>query len=337
VPQGGAGIAGIAPEPLTSDPIAELVPLLDLAEIQPRLTSLAQRLHHVLEQIEAALPESSVRLCCIESADAANLENGAIRVVGAAELDGVPHFRAALRTGSIQFATSAPEGADASAGEIAAAVPIHLEGQPWGVLQVSWAAGLDRSLGGIARLLEPIGRLLELAIRNQTTLEKLVFIDPLTGAYNRAFYERQVALEIERAHRTDRKFALLVVDVDDFKAINDRYGHRAGDQVLAQLAQEVRSRMRKIDLLFRYGGEEFVVLLPGGEPEDAKRTAERLRQFVSEMQLDIEGAPQDLRVTVSVGTAVYPDQARTQSGIFKVADEAMYRAKRQGKNCVVMA
>lgn len=186
-------------------------------------------------------------------------------------------------------------------------------------------------------LVRSIATLVELAIQNQRTMENLVFIDPLTGVYNRGFYDRQVSLEIERAHRTHRKFGLLVLDVDDFKQINDKYGHRAGDQVLSQLAKELQSKMRKIDLLFRYGGEEFVVLLPGAEQEETERTGERLRRIIDEMTVTLEGESATLPVTISVGAAVFPDQSRTQSGIFKAADEAMYRAKKQGKNRVAFS
>jgi diguanylate cyclase (GGDEF)-like protein len=92
--------------------------------------------------------------------------------------------------------------------------------------------------------------------------------------------------------------------------------------------------MRKIDLMFRYGGEEFVLLLPGADLDEAQRTAERLRLVVSEQRFLPEGAPSPLRVTVSVGGAVYPDQSRTKTGIFSAADTALYRAKQAGKNRV---
>ena len=209
---------------------------------------------------------------------------------------------------------------------------LYVGGTPWGLLRVTWERGSVASLPELARLLNPLARLVAVAIQNQTMLEKLVFVDPLTGVYNRAFYDRQVTLEIERANRTNQKLALLVMDIDDFKPINDQYGHRAGDQVLSQLAREVRARMRKIDLMFRYGGEEFVLLLPGADLEEAQRTAERLRAVVAEQRYVPESAPAPLRVTVSVGGAVYPDQSRTKTGLFNAADAALYRAKGEGKN-----
>ena len=310
-------------------------PMLQLVGVEPQLASLSERLRRILNQVGELLPGTRVRLLHLESATDAELGNGPVQILRQQELQAAPHYREALRQNAMQFATTAPPGTAPAQGEVAAAMPLRPGGVPWGILEVTWPQGGSAELRAQAPLLPAVARLVELAIQNQTTLEKLVFLDPLTGVYNRAFYERQVALEMERAHRTGRKFALLVLDVDDFKAINDRHGHRAGDQVLARLAFEVRARMRKIDLIFRYGGEEFVLLLPGAEQLEARRTAERLRTVVNSVRFGVEGVPQPLHVTVSIGVAIYPDDARTASGLFKHADAALYRAKEQGKNRVV--
>jgi diguanylate cyclase (GGDEF)-like protein len=308
--------------------------LLELASIEPQLEPYGDRLRRVVAQLESALPGATVKLLCLDPEAADAVGNGAVEVLERAAAEEVPHYREALRRGETQFATSAPVGADPATGRIAAAVPVYVTGEPWGLMRVTWEQGSIASVPELARLLAPLARLVAVAVQNQTMLEKLVFVDPLTGVYNRAFYDRQVTLEIERANRTNQKFALLVMDVDDFKPINDRYGHRAGDHVLSQLAREVRGRMRKIDLMFRYGGEEFVLLLPGADLEEAQRTAERLRLIVSEQRFLLEGAPHPLRVSVSIGGAVYPDQSRTKTGIFNAADQALYRAKHEGKNRV---
>lgn len=313
----------------------QLEPFLELASVEAQLEPFGDRLRRIVAQVEASLPGAQVRLLCLDRETVESIGNGCVEVLDKAAADEVPHYREALRVGETQFATSAPVGADPASGRIAAAVPVYVSGEPWGLLRVTWEQGSIASVPELARLLAPLARLVAVAIQNQSMLEKLVFVDPLTGVYNRAFYDRQVALEIERANRTSQKFALLVMDVDDFKPINDRHGHRAGDLVLSQLAREVRARMRKIDLMFRYGGEEFVLLLPGADLEEAQRTAERLRLVVSEQRFMPEGAPAPLRVTVSVGGAVYPDQSRTKTGIFSAADTALYRAKQAGKNRVV--
>ncbi len=314
---------------------ARLEPVLQLVALETRLAHLAERLRRILGQIEQLLPGARVRLWHLEGVSEEELGNGAIRALPQAQLESTPHFREALRSAKTRYATRRPSAPSAGDGVMAAAVPLRVGDAPWGILEINWPQGTVQSVASFAPLLQPLARLVELAIRNQTTLEKLVSVDPLTGVYNRAFYERQLTMEMERAHRTNRKFALLVMDVDDFKSINDRFGHRAGDAVLAQIAHEVRGRMRKIDLLFRYGGEEFVLLLPGAEQQEARRTAERLRAVVSEKRFPVEGAGDGLRVTVSIGVAIYPDDARTQSGLFKHADAALYRAKEQGKNRVV--
>lgn len=317
--------------------IDSLRPFLELASLKAELSNLPSNLRRVIQKVESQWAGAKVQLLCLEGASMDNLTDAAVHTVSRQDIASVPHHAEAFRTGDVSLATSAAVDAALADAPVAAVVPLRVGGEDWGLLEVTWPSPSEKSMQQQVLLMRSIATLVELAIRNQSTMEKLVFVDPLTGVYNRGFYERQVALEIERAHRTNRKFGLLVLDVDDFKQINDQYGHRAGDQVLSQLARELQSKMRKIDLLFRYGGEEFVVLLPGAEQEETERTGERLRRIIDEMTMDIENVPGDLQVTISVGAAVFPDQSRTQSGIFKAADEAMYRAKKQGKNRVAFS
>jgi diguanylate cyclase (GGDEF)-like protein len=315
--------------------LEQLEPLLSVIGIEEKLSNLAERLRVILGRVGKLLPDARVRIWHLEGRTSEELGDGPLQLLKRTQLDATPHLREALRLDRIQYATTAPAGSSPSQGEVAIAVPLRVGDLAWGLLEVTWSHGSVQRARAFAPLLTPLARLVELGIQNQTTLEKLVFVDPLTGVYNRAFYERQLTLEMERAHRTNRKFGLLVMDLDNFKSINDRFGHRAGDQVLMRIAHEVRARMRKIDLIFRYGGEEFVLILPGAQQLDARRTAERLRTVVSETRFEIEGVADPVQVTVSVGVAVYPDDARTRSGIFKHADAALYRAKEQGKNRVV--
>jgi diguanylate cyclase (GGDEF)-like protein len=316
--------------------VDSLQPFLELAGLESELTSLSGHLQHVLERIESQWSGARVRLLCLAEEVRETLSGPNIHTVSRQDVDSVPHHAEALRKGDVSLATAARADVGVQDAPVAAAVPVRVHGRDWGLLEVTWPSISARSMQQQVLLLRSVASLIELAIQNQNTMENLVFIDPLTGVYNRGFYERQVALEVERSHRTERKFGLLVLDVDDFKRINDAYGHRAGDTVLAAVAHELSSKMRKIDLLFRYGGEEFVVLLPGAEQEETERTGERLRRIVDEMRFTSDAVPADLRVTISVGAAVFPDHSRTQSGIFKAADEAMYRAKRQGKNRVAL-
>lgn len=175
-----------------------------------------------------------------------------------------------------------------------------------------------------------IGRLFE----NNRHLEKMVSIDRLTKVYNRNHYELQLPLEIERANRNRMSFAFLIMDIDDFKKVNDVHGHDIGDRVLRLVAQATRKHLRKIDLLFRYGGEEFIVILPGAKEESARRTAERIREVVERSEHPLHGGSR-IHVTVSIGASIYPDCAQNETQLFRMADRALYRAKEGGKNRVV--
>jgi diguanylate cyclase (GGDEF)-like protein len=161
-------------------------------------------------------------------------------------------------------------------------------------------------------------------------------IDYLTGAYNRRFFMDRLRDESERHSRGGPAFSVALIDVDNFKAVNDRHGHLAGDEVLCALAQACRSNMRSIDTFARFGGEEFAVLLPQTNAGQAVQWLERLRQAVADLRVEMPGG--GLCVTVSIGvaspqaTAIHP--AMQMDAALRMADEALYRAKRDGKNRV---
>jgi diguanylate cyclase (GGDEF)-like protein len=168
-------------------------------------------------------------------------------------------------------------------------------------------------------------------------LEKLIFIDKLTGLYNRAYFDDQIEREIERANRSNTSVALLMADLDHFKRINDSFGHQAGDAALAHVASLIRANIRQIDVAARYGGEEFAVLLPSITRVRAVRTAERLRRVVSQSKIG-ELIPElaATQLSVSIGIALYPDDAGTSKQLVDRADRvALYAAKRHGRNRVV--
>jgi diguanylate cyclase (GGDEF)-like protein len=173
-------------------------------------------------------------------------------------------------------------------------------------------------------------------LENNAQLEKMVSIDRLTQVHNRNYYEMQVPLEIERANRNKMTLGFLIADIDDFKKVNDVYGHAVGDEVLRLVAQTVRKSLRKIDLLFRYGGEEFIVLLPGTGAESAQRTAERIRGIVARAEHPLDDG-RKVKVTISIGGCIYPQDAQNESHLLRVADKALYLAKEKGKNRVVFA
>lgn len=173
----------------------------------------------------------------------------------------------------------------------------------------------------------------ELRERVNNTLA-LAVTDELTGLYNRRYFERHLAIMLDKAREQDRDMALMLVDMDFFKAVNDTYGHDIGDVVLREFATRLRRNIRGVDLACRYGGEEFVVLMPDTDYRQAQGIAERVRAAVAERGFDI-GAARSLAVTISVGVALNEAATDTPEVILKRADLALYRAKREGRNRVV--
>lgn len=164
--------------------------------------------------------------------------------------------------------------------------------------------------------------------RMEKELRCLSVTDCLINCYNRRFFMQKLEEEIERAKRNGNKFSLIMLDIDRFKSINDRFGHNVGDLVLKSMAEMIKNRIRKIDTLARWGGEEFVLLLPDTPVENAARLAEELRESLSRM--DIQGVG---RVTASFGVAGYCPGDSVDSLVNK-ADNMMYEAKAAGRNCV---
>lgn len=165
-------------------------------------------------------------------------------------------------------------------------------------------------------------------------MEKRAAHDPLTGLYNRRMFEERLSHEFDRAKRYGRPLSVLMIDVDDFKQVNDRYGHDWGDVVLKEVAQALREKTRKSDIPVRYGGEEFILILPEVPLEGALQAAEKIRQEIKSLKFNPDSVP-PFSVTVSVGVAStsghdYEDGQAT----VKDADLALYRAKRKGKDRV---
>jgi diguanylate cyclase (GGDEF)-like protein len=158
-------------------------------------------------------------------------------------------------------------------------------------------------------------------------------VDALTGLFNRTHFFAALEREIARGDRSGRAFCLVMLDLDDLKAVNDRYGHLAGDQVLRAVSDVVRSGVRKIDVAARYGGDEFVALLPETDPTGGWVLAEKIRLTIAE-----QGTPGiDPTPTVSVGVVSYPADGRSADALLVSADRAMYASKRSGKNRVARA
>lgn len=156
--------------------------------------------------------------------------------------------------------------------------------------------------------------------------------DAKTGLLNAAAWQREADVEITRVVRASGSLGLLLVDIDHFKRVNDTYGHLVGDQVLAALAEALRQQVRDSDVVGRFGGEEFVVLLPGADADEAGKVAERLRDRVGAAPFIVAGG--EVRVTVSIGAAVLGPHAEDIPGLLARADLALYQAKAAGRNRV---
>lgn len=162
----------------------------------------------------------------------------------------------------------------------------------------------------------------------------LASTDPLTQVLNRRAFDEQALTEIERAHRHNRPLALILLDIDHFKKVNDRYGHKYGDQVLVDIAKLIQPCLRTTDYLCRHGGEEFIVLLPETRPEQAVQLAERLREEIENCQIFSD--QQHFSVTASFGVSTWERHESDIQSATHRADNAMYEAKRLGRNRVIL-
>ncbi len=162
---------------------------------------------------------------------------------------------------------------------------------------------------------------------------RLSTIDSLTGLYNRSYFFAAVDREIARSARSNRGFCLLMMDLDELKPINDKYGHYFGDRVLRGVGEVVRNGVRRIDTAARYGGDEFVALLPETDPTGAHVLAEKVRIGVTELDISVSGVR--IEASMSVGVVSFPEDGRTSDELMISADQAMYASKRSGKNRVM--
>jgi diguanylate cyclase (GGDEF)-like protein len=165
------------------------------------------------------------------------------------------------------------------------------------------------------------------------TFEQLSITDGLTRLHNHRFFQDHLTREIKRVTRSGEPLSMLLVDIDDFKRLNDRLGHAAGDELLVGMAQIMSETVRDSDLVSRYGGEEFVVVASNTEIRGAYKLAEKLRTSIAERSFVLDDSLRPARITVSIGVAQYQGDRKT---FFADADRALYRAKAHGKNCVVV-
>jgi two-component system cell cycle response regulator len=199
---------------------------------------------------------------------------------------------------------------------------------PYGLF--SWSAQVSR----LIMMLTASALSLALVSRSQKLLE-LATGDHLTGLFNRGYVDDRLAIELSRASRYGKSLAVAVIDADRFKSLNDTYGHSAGDVVLKRIAELLRNSFRRSDTAGRYGGEEFVLILPEMDIETARKKVESLRELVANTPIAIGSRDQTVQVTISAGVASFPQDGEDAAELLAAADERMFEAKREGRNRVV--
>jgi diguanylate cyclase (GGDEF)-like protein len=184
-----------------------------------------------------------------------------------------------------------------------------------------------------------VARQISLSLANLKLYESLQhqsIRDPLTGLFNRRYLEESLTREIHRASRDRQSLGIIMLDVDHFKRYNDTFGHEAGDAVLRELGLFLKKHIRSSDIACRYGGEEFMLILPEASLEHSIERAEQLREGIKHLNLEHHRQPLG-GITLSLGVAVFPDCGLTGEAVIRAADAALYRAKIQGRDRTVAA
>lgn len=230
-------------------------------------------------------------------------------------------------------------------------VPLIKEGDETEMVDVKGLLCLGKKFNRLSfsgddlEFLALLGSMVAISLHNAQLYHRSI-LDELTQVYSRGHFDVYLAQEIERARRYGRSdesgevealfVSLVMFDLDDFKKVNDTYGHQVGDVVLRQTAQLVRSKIRSADVVARYGGEEFVIVLPETAKDNAVRAAERLRRGIVSNKIATREFGK-LGITVSIGVSTYPDDAIDAHGLVRAADQALYKAKGAGKNRIEVA
>jgi len=215
-------------------------------------------------------------------------------------------------------------------------VPMITYGKTTGLLLAESprkAAFEEQDEKSISVLARSAAMALENAILHRKT-EELTVIDDLTGVYNYRYFSERIQEEKKRAVRYNQALSLIMLDIDWFKKFNDNYGHEVGNRVLIGLVGVIKRCVRDVDILCRYGGEEFIVILPNTVEREAHRIAERIRRGVEQAEFGGGGGIPRLKVTVSVGVSSYPENGLSEDELINAVDQAMYRAKGSGKNTI---
>ncbi len=225
---------------------------------------------------------------------------------------------------------------------VIAAVVFYIPGAIIGVI-AAVAGGLffteldNTALINYGRLVLIAGGIGWYASRNlsqEEHLSRLLMLDRLTGLRNYTYFIDRLQEERQRADRFGSRISLIMIDIDHFKSFNDKFGHRLGNELLIQLSAVFKAQVRGVDIVCRYGGEEFAILLPNTGPEAAHEIAERIRATIDEN--DLPGTETLEKCTISAGVATYPNDAEDDLQLIDRSDEALYEAKKIGRNKVVV-
>ncbi|MDD5020095.1 MAG: GGDEF domain-containing protein [Candidatus Omnitrophica bacterium] len=210
-------------------------------------------------------------------------------------------------------------------------LPLAVQDMHFGHLLVRGVSGEDRPYLGI------LARHFALGLKRSKLYrmtQELAITDSLTGLYTRRYAMERLEEELKRSRAQGTPLSFFMIDADDFKECNDRYGHLVGDMVLTEISRHIRDNVREIDMLARFGGEEFMVFAPRTNKESALSIAERIRRSIAETV--VHAYDEHLKATVSIGLAAFPQDAEKLEDLIGKADWALYQAKKQGKNRVVV-
>jgi two-component system, cell cycle response regulator len=348
--------------PIANDEIGRLASSFEEMRRQLRATIAATRARAVIaselnspQPLETALSEVCVQLRSSADADSAFIlvsgsemtDNFAVTDGEHTEFDVAALLGEAGPIGSAYRHTgpdalligAAPGSAEASAGlRDFCVAPLKMGRSVLGVLGV--ARRQDGFTSGDAALVSSSAEQVALALERYrfiAMMQRQASTDDLTGLYNHRFLVDYLGQQVALAERLSTPLAVLIIDLDHFKRVNDTYGHPAGDAVLSEFAHTLTGSVRRADLAARYGGEEFIVVMSNTAASDARLVAEKIRAAAEAMVLPIDGGGSTVLVTVSVGGAAYPEDTTTAAELLATADAALYDAKRGGRNRVCMA
>ncbi len=274
----------------------------------------------------------------VVSAPGTRIAIGSVIAFGEGDLGYVAQSRRAMDRRELDQTPSA----DGDAGEMAGfrpdlAAPLAVGGKSLGVVGI---AGIRRSRTRSKELLDLIAQTAALALENSLVMHKIrtaASADSLTGIYNKGALLHRLDELMAEAERTGGELAVFLFDLDHFKSYNDNNGHVAGDELLRLLTSLISEEVRTDDVFGRFGGEEFLLILPGRSAGEAEMTAEKLLRLVRNHRFDGAGSQPMGKITISGGVAVYPGHATDRPGLLQAADRALYRAKERGRDRALIA